>query len=532
LQQKALLEKLKVLIAFRVVFISLLLGTFFLLQLEYSFFPYPRFLLYLIITTYCLNILYLIIIRSKQISELVQGYVQLSLDIVIALLLVLSTGGIDSWFTSTIPLVIIAAYMVIGKRTGALFAAAGGILYGLAIDLQYYKIIPVGYSENLTEKDFLFHIVIKLSAIYLISYLVGYLTTGLEKTKESLDQTSTDLTELSLFHEDVIENIPSGLLSTDLSGNVRLFNKAAEYITNLSRDLALKMNISSIFPFIDSLSESDSMRHTGTINFDKKEKHIGISISVHKNDRGEAIGYIGTFQDLTDIVRLENEIKQREKFAAIGELAANIAHEIRNPLASIKGSIEMIKENRIDEKDKQRLMDITIDEMGRLNTIITEFLIYSNPKPPAFAYCDFGKLVSTTFSLIRSSVVQGKNIVFSSDIADDLGAEIDEDKMRQVLWNLFANALESVNNEGSISVSAKKTDGTIVMDVINTGEGIPPEDHERIFYPFYTTKQSGTGLGLAIVYRIIEEHHGSIDVTSSTGQGARFSIRIPVRQET
>lgn len=510
----------------------MLLAAFFLLQLEYSYFPHPQLLLYLIAGTYSLNIFYLVLIRSQKLSIHVQGYIQLSLDGIISLLLILATGGIDSWFTSTLPLVVIGSYIVIGRKAGSLFAAVGGILYGTAIDLQYYKIIPVAYNENLTEKDFLFHIIIKLSAIYLIAYLVRHLTTGLERTKESLDQTSIDLTKLSLFHEDVIENIPSGLLSTDLAGNIRLFNKAAEHITGISRETALSMNIHDIFPFIELPLNDNPRRYTDTFDAMQKKKHVGISISVHKNDQGKSIGYIGTFQDLTDIIRLESQIKKREKFAAIGELAANIAHEIRNPLASIKGSIEMIKENRIDKGHRLKLMDIIIEEMARLNTIITEFLIYSNPQPLVFENSDFGKLLNSTVSLIQSSMDTRRDLSFYSNIEDGLEADVDEDKMRQVFWNLLTNALDAVDNNGEISVLAKSANGMIITEISNTGQEILPRDHERIFYPFYTTKQSGTGLGLAIVYRIIEEHHGSIEVQSSSGKGATFIIRIPIHQDT
>jgi len=531
LSQHGVLKKLKVLIAFRLLFVSLLLSTFFVLHLEYSSFPYPRLLLYLIFCTYFLNFVYLFLLRYQKLNPLSQAYVQLSFDVATGLILIFATGGIDSWFTSVLLLVVIASYIVTGNKAGSVFAATCGILYGVAIDLQYYKVIPVAYNQNLTEKDFLFHIVIKLTAIYLTAYLIQYLTSGLEKTKESLHQKSTDLNTLSLFHEDVIENIPSGLLSSDMGGNVRLFNRAAELITGISREIALTMNTRDIFPFIELPLNREPRRFNGTVALGHKKKHIGISVSVHQNDLGNPIGFICTFQDLTDIVRLENEIKQREKFAAIGELAANIAHEIRNPLASLRGSIEMIKEDRIREKDKEKLMDIAVDEITRLNTIITEFLSYSNAKSPDFQYRDLSQILNTTISLLRSSTGLSHDISLVSDVGKELHAEIDEDKMRQVFWNLLTNALEAVNGNGTITLEAKSRDGYIVATISDTGEGIDDEDHERIFYPFFTTKKAGTGLGLAIVYRILEEHHGSIGLKSSRGQGTTFTIRIPVRQD-
>ncbi|GBD98881.1 sensor protein ZraS [bacterium BMS3Abin07] len=520
--------KLKVLIAFRLLFVTILLVAYFILQLEYRLFPYPKLTVFLIGFIYFLNIVYLLLIKLGGINPKLFGYTQLTLDILTEIILILATGGIESWFTITLLLTVISSSIVIDKKAGYVMAAVAGIIYGVAIDLQYYQVIPVAYSKALAEKDFLYNIVINILAVYLTAYLIGHLTSGLETTKRRLDEKSINLRELSHFHSDVIENIPSGLFSTDPGGRVRLFNMAAEAITGIGREKAVLLNIDEIFDFIKLPLKPG--RYNGLIETKKGNRNIGMSISKHRNQDNETVGYIGTFQDLSDIVRLENEIKKREKFAAIGELSANIAHEIRNPLASIKGSIEMIKEGRGNDADRDKLMDIALDEMTRLNEIITDFLIYSHPKPLKRMKCDISALLADTTTLLKSSMVWNDGIRYNEEIETPLHIIADGDKLKQVFWNLLTNAAESLNGAGLISVKAWERTGNVFIEITDSGAGIREEDLERIFYPFYTTKREGTGLGLAIAYRIIEEHNGNIDVRSGEGKGTTFAIKLPFEQ--
>ncbi len=519
--------KLRVLIAFRVAFVSVLLGAFFVLQLEYNLFPYQRIILFIITFIYFLNIIYLLVLRHGQINPKLFGYVQLVLDVILEIVLVVATGGIESWFTIILLLTVIASAIVIDKNAGYFIAILSGILYGIAIDLQYYKIIPVAFSNQLTEKDFIYNISINLLAVCLTAYLIGHLTSGLETTKRSLDIKSSDLKELSQFHTDVIENIPSGLFSADIEGKVRLFNLAAEQIIGIQREKAIDLKINDIFEFVDFPVKPD--RYKGIVATESGNKNIGMSISEHRNQSGQTVGYIGTFQDLTEIVRLEEEMKKREKFAAIGELSANIAHEIRNPLASIRGSIEMIREGRIGEDDKERLMEIAISEISRLNGIVTNFLNYSDPKPLTFKKCDIGALLANTIELLRSSLMEEGDIEIAETIEMPLYASVDEDRLRQVLWNLLSNAVDSLDGKGAILVRAWRDGDSSFIEISDTGEGIKEQDIERIFYPFYTTKKEGTGLRLAIAYRIVDEHHGNIDVKSVEDEGTTFVIDIPIQ---
>jgi two-component system sensor histidine kinase PilS (NtrC family) len=527
MRPEGIYRKLRVLITFRVAFVSILLGAFFVLQLEYNLFPYQRIIPFIITFIFSLNIIYLLILRHGEVNLKLFAYAQLVLDVVLEIVLIIATGGIESWFTIILLLTVIASAIVIDKKAGYFIAILSGILYGIAIDLQYYKIIPVAFSNQLTEKDFIYNISINLLAVCLTAYLIGYLTSGLETTKRTLDMKSSDLKELSQFHTDVIENIPSGLFSADIEGKVRLFNMAAEQIIGIKREKAIDLKINDIFKFVEFPVKPD--RYRGVVATENGLKNIGMSISEQLNQKGQPVGYIGTFQDLTEIVRLENEMKRREKFAAIGELSASIAHEIRNPLASIKGSIEMIKEGKIGETHKERLMEIAINEISRLNGIVTNFLNYSDPKPLSLNKCDIGALLANAIELLRSSLTEDGGIEFMEKIDMPLYVLVDEDRLGQVIWNLLKNAVDSLKGRGTVSVRAWRDKKYVFVEISDTGEGIKEQDIERIFYPFYTTKKDGTGLGLAIAYRIVDEHHGNIDVKSEEGEGTTFTIDIPVQ---
>ncbi|UCG77972.1 MAG: PAS domain S-box protein [Nitrospirota bacterium] len=526
MRPEGIYNKLKILTTFRVVFVSILLAAFYLLQVEYRIFPYPRLILILISFIFMLNIVYLLLIRRQKINPVVFAYVQLVIDVLVVNALIMSTGGIESWFTVTLLLTVIASSIVIDRKAGYVMAVLAGLVYGSMIDMQYYQVFPVKFSSGLTEKDFLYNISIILLAVGITAYLIGHLASGLQETKETLARRSLDLRELSQFHSDVIENIPSGLLSADKDAVLRLLNVAGEQILGRDRDEVIGTKVTELFNFIDLPIVPG--RYDGEVRTREATKTIGLNISEHMNQDGKVVGYIGTFQDLTDIIRLEKEIKKKEKFAAIGELSANIAHEIRNPLASIKGSIEMIKEGNIGDDKRAKLMDIAIQEMVRLNNIITNFLSYSDPKPLKEEDCDISDLIRSTLLLIKSSFENSGDIEIIDDIQNDIKIRCDMDKIRQVLWNLMTNAVESLGNNGKAEVRAWMEEDSAYIEIRDSGSGIAKDDLDRIFYPFFTTKKDGTGLGLAIAYRIVDEHNGNIEVMSNQGRGTTFIITLPV----
>lgn len=524
-----LIKKIKALITIRVIFVTLLLGSFFLLQVGYRSLLHPRATSNLIIALYVLTIIYSLLLRRIKIY-VTFAYAQLFIDALATNILIYLTGGIESWFSFIMLLTVISASTVLNRRAGYIIATFNSILYGTIIDLQYYKLLPIEYDTSLTEKGFLYNIFAHISAFYMVAFLSGYLSSRLEKTTEVLEKTDSDMKELALFNKELIENIPSGIFTTDMDGNILIFNRAAENITGVARGLAVGRKIEDIFSFIGHVAATEQME--GVIKHHKEGKRIiNLTISPLIDIAGMNTGFIGIFHDLTQFKKMEAEIKQKERLAAIGELSANIAHEIRNPLASLKGSVEMLRENRVTDEHKERLMEIALKEMERLNKVITDFLAYSRPtaiKPSMF---DLNVVLDNTLELLKNTAPIRNNIFIKKDFNGALPVNADQQKLQQVFWNLGMNAIEAMTEGGELLVTTKRENNFVEVVFKDTGVGISKEDMGKIFYPFFTTKDKGTGLGLAIAYRVIEEHKGEINIVSNRGEGTICRVVIPDSNE-
>ncbi|MCE5194089.1 MAG: PAS domain S-box protein [Nitrospiraceae bacterium] len=513
-----LIRKLKALITVRVVFITILLGSFFVFQIEYKSFTNLWAVSNFIAVLYTLTIVYSVFFsKIKDYNRF--AYVQIITDILAANALLYLTGGIESWFSFLILLTVMSSSVVLGRRAGYIAATLNSILYGLIIDLQYYRILPISYDSALSEKDFLYNIFVHISAFYLLAFLSGYLSSRLEKA-------DYDLKKLSLFNKELIENIPSGIFSADVKGRILIFNKAAENITGIQRADAFNKKINEIFPFLGILDNANNIE--GAIkNIFGENRIISLNVSSLQSLFGEETGFIGIFQDITDMKKMEIDIKNKEKWAAIGELSANIAHEIRNPLASIRGSVEMLKENKITDEQKQKLTEIALKEMERLNNTITDFLKFSSPRPAEFSLSDINVTLGETIELLENTVSMPDNVLIIKNFGGSLWFNADHQKLRQVFWNLAMNAVEAMPEGGELFVSTIKNSDNVEINFEDTGMGIPMKNIKKIFYPFFTTKAGGTGLGLAIAYRIIEEHKGRIDITDNKGHGTIIRVIIP-----
>lgn len=516
----ALTGRLKALIGFRALFVSLLLGSAFLLRIE--FFPNPRAISFFIITLYLLTIVYALLIQKIRRLQLF-AYTQLILDVVAEIALIYITGGIESWFPFTLILTVISSSIILNRRAGYVIASMGSILYGALLDLQYYRVLPLDYQGAMQEKQFLYNIFIHTVSLFITAYLTGYLTTRLEKTEKRLEQKDTNLKDLELFNMNVIESLPSGLFTTDMEGNVLIFNRAAEKITGVSQKEVVGQEITRALPSLTFPFTSGRKEETLQLS-DQRKRIIGINVTPLRDIAENETGYIGIFQDLTQLKELEAEMKNREKWAAIGELSANIAHEIRNPLASLRGSIEMLKEGKIPERHRDKLMEIAISEMQRLNNIVTDFLTYSRPRQLEIQETDIHGLLRDTLSLLENT---GQNMTVRQAFDGAMIVPVDPESIRQVFWNLGTNAVDAMEQGGTLTVFTQEFPDRVSVVFSDTGPGISQEDLARIFYPFYTTKEGGTGLGLSIAYRIVEEHKGRLTAQSTPGIGTRFEIILP-----
>jgi len=273
-------------------------------------------------------------------------------------------------------------------------------------------------------------------------------------------------------------------------------------------------------------------------------RHLGIAVSILRGEGGEAGGYVVIFQDVTGVVQMEQELRRRERMAGVGELAASIAHEIRNPLAAISGSVELLRSG--DGEDGAKLMDIVLREIGRLDALIRDFLQYARPAAPKLSPVALPPLLDEVAQMLENSLPPGARLERQAE--PSAVALADPTQLRQVIWNLARNALEALEGEGVVRLSASRVPGapqdaaadgrkrgaegtrSVEIIVADTGRGIALADLERIFDPFYTTKPDGTGLGLPTVHRIVESHGGTLQVESQPGAGACFRVRLPAAE--
>ena len=528
--QSDLIKRVNALIYIRVVIVTILLDSFYIFRIGYDKLSSPQHLSYFIASLYFLTIVYALIMRRmKTNSEYTAfAYIQIVIDIVAETMLIYMTGGIESLFSFMYPLSIISAGIILNRRACFVAATLSSIFYGLLLDLQLYKIITISPDTALSEKDFFYSIFAHFTAYYLVGYLSGYLSEKLHMATQSLKERDVVLSDLKAFSKYIIESMPSGIFTTDLNSRIISFNTAAQEITKLSHPDVAGRTTEEIFPFI-STNQPALERVEGEIQRDGETFPVGMRISKLKDASGNTIGQIGVFQDLTELKAMEAEVKRKEKWAFIGELSASIAHELRNPLASLKGAIEMLREKRVSQEHADHLMTIALSEMDRLNGIITDFLLYVRPQELNKKPFDLHESLRNVVTLLQRSESKGENVTISTTLDGSVFINGDSKQIQQVFWNLGINAMDAVSDGGDIDIYSRSNNNSVEVIFKDNGTGISKSDIDKIFYPFFTTKEKGTGLGLSIAQKIAEEHGGKIAVESGgIGRGTTFRVIFPV----
>lgn len=372
-----------------------------------------------------------------------------------------------------------------------------------------------------------------ISGVLVILGLAGFISMfwmhSYHATKKSLQDTSA-------VADEVVTSLPVGLIATDKDKKIAFCNSAAERITGLDLSQARGKYLESIFPgpvsgLSESLDRGESIIEKEMECEFIREKIVPVSVSASKiiNEEGQFIGQVLIIRDLREVRRLQEEILRKETLVAIGGLAAGVAHEIRNPLSSIKGIASYFKDKFEDSTGDKEMAGVMIQEVDRLNRVISELLEFARPTDLNLQKTDMNSLIEHSVKLIEKEA-SAKGISIEVDLLQQsLMAEFDSDRFSQCLLNLYLNALQSMEKGGRLSISADLTNkDTIGIDIKDTGSGIQPENLKQIFDPYYTTKSKGTGLGLAIVHKIVEAHHGQIQIHSVPGQGTTVTVRIPV----
>ncbi len=524
-------RRLRVLILARALVVTLLLGSFYFLQIGGLRVLSPTFFSYFIAALYILTIIYAVALRWIKTlpSFTVFAYVQIVVDVITEAFLVYLTGGIESWFSFTFLLSIISASIMLNRRACYYTASLSAILYGLLVEFQFYYLLPTFTGNVYSAKDSLYNISTHIVAFYLVAFLSGYLSARLYTAMQTLQRKDIYIDNLRAISRDIIESMPSGIFTADLNSRIITFNTSAQRITGCTYTDAVGKTPHDIFPFLKNLNMKDEReRAEGEIYTEGKAVPVGIRLSTLRNSSGTHIGMIGIFQDLTKLKAMEAEIKTKERLAFIGELSALIAHELRNPLASLKASVEMLREGKVTDLHANKLMGIALSEVDRLNGIVTDFLFYAKPQRLNKSPFDLLRSLKDVITLLRSSKKDKANVKITENFSGELLAVADPGQLQQVFWNLCNNAMDAVSDGGEVIISAEKKHDVLEVVFRDTGVGIDEEDIEKIFYPFFTTKEKGTGLGLAIAQKIAEGHGGKITVESrGKGTGAAFRVILP-----
>ncbi len=530
--QSDLIKRVNALIYIRVVIVTILLDSFYIFRIGYDRLSHPQWLSYFIASLYFLTIVYALVLRRlKTIPQYtVFAYLQIIVDIVAETVLIYMTGGIESQFSFMYPLSIISAGIILDRRACFVTATLSSIFYGLLLDLQLYNIITISPESAHSEKDFFYNIFAHFTAYYLIGYLSGYLSDKLHKATQSLKERDVVLSDLKAFSKYIIESMPSGIFTTDMDRRIISFNSAAQEITKLSHAGVAGRTTEEIFPFI-STNQPALERVEGEMQRGDESFPVGMRISKLRDASGKTIGQIGIFQDLTELKAMEAEVKRKEKWAFIGELSASIAHELRNPLASLKGAIEMLREKKVSQEQADHLMTIALSEMDRLNGIITDFLLYARPQGLNKQSFDLHESLRNVATLLQRSESKGENVTISTKLDGSLFITGDSKQIQQVFWNLGVNAVDAVYDGGDVEIYTKRNNNSVEVIFKDNGTGISKADIDKVFYPFFTTKEKGTGLGLSIAQKIAEEHGGKIAVESGgIGRGTAFRVIFPVEK--
>jgi two-component system sensor histidine kinase PilS (NtrC family) len=536
-ERREIINKLKWFMLIRLLLISVLLGISpFVLGLGTT----PFFLLigFLYIATVGYSVLLTTHIALKP-----QAYLQFLVDVVIETVILAMTGGVESGFVLLYVLSIVSASIIIGGQAGVIISITCSAFYALLGIGSYFGLISPGVSRSsglVSDPVYISYLIFVRATIFcLLGFLVDYLANNLKKNRLELDKTKK-------LSEKILMQMQSGLVTTDDFGRIVYANKAAEEILGYSRR---EMQGESWNRFLGKpvadidnqwLSEDAKSFSRCQIRVKRKdggEIPIGFTVSSLLDDGGKGAGLLILFRDLTQIHRMEERMRRADRFSIAGAIVASIAHEVRNPLASIRGAVEVIKEGGSFSERDGRLMEIILRESDRLDKIVSDFLSYRDSRKGRRRRENLRELLKEVVAPMERGAKSSRSVHVVHDNGEDpVYASIDADQIKQVFVNILDNAMEAMPEGGTLRVSlAQKrssSDGRMVARVkfADTGEGMSAERMSHLFEPFYSTKEKGSGMGLFITERIIRNHSGELEVESRDGGGAVFTITLPCEQ--
>ena len=461
------------------------------------------------------------------------------LDTALITAVVAATGGPRSIFTFLYVLCVTAACVLLSRTRGLAIAAVSIILYtGIVVARTVLPLIQFFDAPQETTALELVTMFLNAATLLVVAILAGGLGEQYRATRQELETRQKDLRDLRAFKDLVFQSVGTGLIALDREHRITAFNRAAEEITGVVAPRAIGQAWSSLIGAAIPLEPIEavitanpraSTRHEAVLRRpDGTTVPVRMTFSALRSGEGERLGLISACEDLSAIRDMESRMRQADRLATVGRMAANIAHEIRNPLASLTGAIEVLTSPLTADDARERLSQIVARESERLNHIIKNFLEYARPAPLSIATFDVAAAVEDVLLLLEHRASPGSLKVIR-EFAPSIPWAVDAQQFRQILWNLCLNAVEAMPDGGELRVSVAVRGGTLEVAVSDTGDGIAAADVSHVFEPFFSTKPEGTGLGLALVHRIVLDHGGEIDVRSSPGLGTTFTLTLPAR---
>ena len=511
----------------------------------------------LAVSVYMLSLLYVLLLPAlKDLKPFV--CVQIALDLLCIALLLLATGGINSMFAFMFSIEIIAGSILLYWAGGLASATIASLLYSAIVIAQRLGIIVSPASAqtlmfNYSEVPLYFPIIVNTSSFYLVALLASFLSNQNRRSHRTLAKQLVDISNLEALSENIIQSITGGLITLDLQRRIVSFNRAAADITGLTPQQVRTRPFEMVFPGLElGLRQFYEDARTAPLRIERTwrradgvERFLGFSIAILRDSREDAIGIILSFQDLTGFRELQTSLKRMDRLADMGRLAADFAHEVRNPLASISGSVQVLRQSLRLGPEDERLMDIVVRESKNLSLLIADFARFALPKNKERQRLVIKDMADEVLEMFKNSPEYNSAISIVNCLDSEVIIDANEQQFRQLLWNLLLNAVQATGDGGRIEIDCRtrergfncpanierlygnSTADWVELQVRDTGSGIPREVIERIFDPFYTTKDRGFGLGLSIVQTIVQEHNGLIMADSTPGEGTTFYCYFP-----